>query len=208
VTNYAGAVFCLARRNGRKLWSRYFRRDFFRYESFYASPSTDGRRIFTVARSGTVYALDARDGDRIWTGRVGGYGYPTPAVAGGRVFVGGFDGALRAYSAASGRELWRRYVPGRIGSAAVVVGNLVFFSSLETTTYAARVTDGRIVWKIGLGKYSPGIATHRHYYFSLNGMLIAFRARNSPPEPVLTADGDDGAKAGKRAGSARKRSKP
>ena len=86
-----------------------------------------------------------------------------------------------------GRELWRRYVPGRILGAAVVVGNLVFFSTLETNTYAARVTDGRIVWKIGLGKYSPGIATERHYYFSLNGMLVAFRGRNSPPEPALTS---------------------
>jgi outer membrane protein assembly factor BamB len=99
------------------------------------------------------------------------------------VIVGGFDGALRAYNAATGRELWRRYVPGRILGGAVIVGNLVFFSTLETNTYAARVTDGRIVWKLGLGKYSPGIATDHHYYFSLNGMLVAFRGRNSPPEP-------------------------
>ena len=113
------------------------------------------------------------------------------------MIVGGFDGALRAYSAATGGELWRRYVAGRILGGAVIVGNLVFFSTLETNTYAARVDERQIVWKIGMGKYSPGIATDRHYYFSLNGMLVAFRGRNSPPEPV-TADGGDGAKAGKR----------
>ncbi len=152
--------------------------------------------------------MRARDGKRLWTGSVGGLGYTTPAVAAGRVFVGGFDGALRAYRSATGRELWRRYVPGRILGAAVVVGNLVFFSTLETNTYAARVADGKIVWRIGLGKYSPGIATDHHYYFSLNGMLVSYRGRNSPPEPKVTADGDGGAKAGKRGRRTRPRSKP
>ena len=57
ISTYAGSLFCLDRRNGRKLWSKYFNRGFFRNESFYASPSTDGQRIFLVSRSGTVYAV-------------------------------------------------------------------------------------------------------------------------------------------------------
>ena len=79
-----------------------------------------------------------------------------------------------------GTILWRRYVSGRILGSPVVVGNLVFFSTLETNTYAARVRDGKIVWHIGIGKYSPGIATAEHYYFSLNGILVAFRGANTP----------------------------
>ena len=56
----------------------------------------------------------------------------------------------------------------------------MFFSTLETETYAARTRDGKIVWRYGLGKYSPGIATERAYYFSLNGMLVAFRGKDGP----------------------------
>jgi outer membrane protein assembly factor BamB len=97
-------------------------------------------------------------------------------------------------------------VPGRILGAAVIVGNLVFFSTLETNTYAARVESGKVVWRIGMGKYSPGIATDHHYYFSLNGMLLSYRGRNSPPEPKITADGDGGAKAGKRGARKQRRS--
>ena len=55
----------------------------------------------------------------------------------------------------------------------VLVGDLVFFSTLETETYAARASDGKIVWHFPIGKYSPGIATERAYYFSLNGILVA-----------------------------------
>ncbi len=179
ITTYAGSVFCLRKTTGEKLWSTYVSRDSFRNESFYASPSTDGRRLYTVARSGKVVALDARDGDIVWTGRVGGLGYTTPAVADGKVFVGGFDGRLRAYQATTGRELWQTPVGGRILGAPVVIGDLVFVGTLAQRTYAARVSDGRIVWQLPMGKYSPVIATERTYFFSANGILVAFRGRNA-----------------------------
>jgi outer membrane protein assembly factor BamB len=70
--------------------------------------------------------------------------------------------------------MWRRRVGGRILGPPFVAGNLVFFSTLEKRTYAARISDGRIVWRVGMGKYSPGIATDRHYFFTLNGILIAY----------------------------------
>ncbi len=96
------------------------------------------------------------------------------------MLVGGFDGALHAYDADSGKLLWESEVGGRVLAPAVVVGDLVFFSTLETDTYAARLADGEIVWRIGMGKYSPGIATDRRYYFSLNGILIAFEGVDGP----------------------------
>jgi len=157
----------------------YVKRDAFRYESFYASPSTDGERLYTVSRSGKVVALDARTGDVDWTGRVGGYGYTTPAIANGRVFVGGYDGKLRAFHTTTGRELWQVQGDGPILGAPIVVGGLVFFSTLEKRTYAARAADGEIVWRLPLGRYSPGIVTERTYYFSLNGRVVAFRGRNA-----------------------------
>jgi eukaryotic-like serine/threonine-protein kinase len=110
---------------------------------------------------------------------VGGYGYTTPAVADGLVFVGGFDGKLRALRATSGNEVWQADTSGRILGAPFVVGGLVFFSTLEKRTYAARIRDGKIVWRLPMGKYSPGIATERTYYFSLNGRLIAVRGRDT-----------------------------
>ena len=42
ITTYAGSIFCLTARTGEEIWSTYVRRDAFRYESFYSSPSTDG----------------------------------------------------------------------------------------------------------------------------------------------------------------------
>ena len=178
--NYSGAIFCLDKDTGREIWTTYLRRDAFRRESFYASTSTDGERLYSVSRSGSVVALDVGNGDVAWTGQVGGLGYTTPAVADGRVFVGGFDGRLRALRARNGAELWSKWVGGRILGAPVVIGEHVFFSTLEKKTYALRVSDGRIAWQLPMGRYSPGIATERTYFFSLNGRLIAYRGRDAP----------------------------
>ena len=180
ITTYAGSIFCLRRSDGTKLWSTYVSRNSFQYESFYASASTDGRRLYTVARTGKVVALDATDGRIVWTQNTGALTYSTPAIADGRVFVGGFDGSLHAYDADTGALLWERYVGGRLLGPALVVGDLVFFSTLETETYAARVSNGEVVWHIGLGKYAPGIATAERYYMSLNGLLIAFEGTGRP----------------------------
>jgi len=203
ITTYAGSVFCLNRLNGHKLWDRYISRDFARDESFYASASTDGQRLFTISRSGKVLALRATNGQTLWTHDLNTTGYSTPAVAHGRVYVGDFNGLLHAYNAATGQEIWHRYVGGRILGPAVVVGKLVFFSTLEQKTYAARVSDGRVVWQVGMGKYSPGIATDQHYYFTLNGILVAYRGRYSPAEQKITTTA--GAGASRRATGATRR---
>ncbi|HEX7145293.1 MAG TPA: hypothetical protein VF225_08285, partial [Gaiellaceae bacterium] len=31
-----------------------------------------------------------------------------------------------------------------------------------------------------IGKYSPGIVTERHYFFTLNGIVMAWHGRRSP----------------------------
>ena len=180
ITTYAGSIFSLRTSDGHKIWSTYLKRDPVQYDSFYASASTDGRRLFTISRSGKIYALSAGTGRVIWTAHVGGYGYSTPAISQGRVFIGGFDGGLRAFRAADGKLLWRRDLRGRILGGSFVAGNLVFTSTLEEHTYAMRVSDGKILWQIPMGKYSPGIVTERHYFFTLNGIVMAWHARRSP----------------------------
>ena len=181
ITNYNGLIVCVRRGNGHRVWAVQVRRDYLRYESFYASPSSDGRRIFTVARTGKVVALSAASGRILWTYNLGALTYATPAVASGRVFVGNLAGSLSALRATTGALLWRVSVSGRILAHSLVVGNLVFFSTLEGDTYAARTSDGKIVWHMGMGKFSPGIATNRRYFFSLNGRLIAFQGRFTKP---------------------------
>jgi outer membrane protein assembly factor BamB len=174
ITTYAGAVGCFRRNTGEKVWLRYFKRDFVRYDSFYASASSDGRRLYTASRGGRVLALDAATGDTIWEVHTGGWTYGTPAVSGGRIFVADLDRTIRAFRAADGALLWSRPTGGRVLAPALVVGNLVFYSTLEGRTVALWAPTGVERWHHRSGAYAPGIATRGHYYLSLNGVLAAF----------------------------------
>ncbi|HZP73589.1 MAG TPA: PQQ-binding-like beta-propeller repeat protein [Gaiellaceae bacterium] len=175
ITTYSGGIFCLHAGNGRRIWSRFFGRNAFEGDSFYSSASTDGIRVFAASKSGLVVALSVADGHTIWSADMGGTVYGTPSVAHGLVNVADLSGHVRAFRAGTGAEVWSDNVSGRVLGPTLVVGGLVFFSTLEGRTYAAQTATGRIVWQFGAGKYSPGIATADHYYFSLNGLLVAFR---------------------------------
>ncbi|HSC74414.1 MAG TPA: PQQ-binding-like beta-propeller repeat protein [Gaiellaceae bacterium] len=180
ITTYAGSVWRLNRDDGHKIWSKYLSRDFVRYQSFYASASTDGKRLFTISRSGGVFALSTSNGDVVWRSSVNSWGYATPAVAHGRVFFGGFDGRVRALRASTGQVIWSRHLGGRFLGPAFVAGKYVFVSNLERNTYALRASDGKVMWHLDIGKYSPGIVTERHYFFTLNGIVQAWHGRKSP----------------------------
>ena len=180
ITTYAGSIVALRRTDGHKIWVHYFGRDLLRDESFYASASTDGKRLFTISRSGGIFAVSARDGHTLWHSTVSSWGYATPAVAHGRIFLGGFDGRVRALRASTGQVIWSRRLGGRFLGPAFVAGKYVFVSNLERQTYGLRASDGKVLWHLDIGKYSPGIVTERHYFFTLNGIVQAWQGRRSP----------------------------
>ena len=128
------------------------------------------------------------DGHVIWTDSVNSLGYSTPAVGTDRIFVGDFNGGLRAYRQTNGQLLWRAHVGGRILGPPVVVGDLVFFSTLETETYACPRLGREDRLALRAREVLAGIATDRTYYFSLNGMLVAFRGKDGP-RPARASSG-------------------
>ena len=74
------------------------------------------------------------------------------------------------------------------GELDAALQNFLGLASMDTQATRERGFDfskdyrllNEIVWHYGLGKYSPGIATERAYYISLNGMLVAFRGKDGP----------------------------
>jgi outer membrane protein assembly factor BamB len=179
ISTYAGSIFCLRRTNGSKLWSTYVKRNVVSYESFYSSPSTDGRRLYTIARSGKLVALDARSGRVAWTHQLPALGYATPAIAHGRLFLGTRAGGFYALDASSGRMMWSRSMGGAVAGSALVVGDLVFASTVGRTV-AMRVGTGETVWRFPAGHFVPGIATDKMFYLSMSGLLVAFKGEKTP----------------------------
>ena len=90
----------------------------------FSSVAVAGGRIFTmgdVDGAQMLIALDAADGKRLWTAKVGApwvdeMGGPrgTPTVDGDLVYALGTEGDLVAVEAATGKERWRKSLPARL----------------------------------------------------------------------------------------------
>ena len=183
VTTYAGSFVCLDRRTGEERWTTYLKRDVFRYESFYASPSLRRGHVSTsVSRSGRASLHSTpRTGHVVWRrrrrrARIHDAGGPRRDACSPAASTGASGHSAQRPARSSGA---RRPGAGLLG-APVVIGPYVFVSTFEKRTVALRVEDGSLAWRIPLGKYAPGIATERTYFLSLNGRLIATPGRDVP----------------------------
>ena len=75
-------------------------------EYFNLGPVLANGVIYSVSADGTVSAVDATTGRRLWNTSTALQLSTTPSVSGGRVYVGTLDGHLAAFSTANGKQLW------------------------------------------------------------------------------------------------------
>jgi outer membrane protein assembly factor BamB len=124
---------------------------------------TDGSRVYAATAYGTLVALDADSGAKVWEKKLSEPARGAPTVADGRIFVVSQANIVYALSATDGSELWNfRGVP-EIGSLlatsnpAVSAGVVVApFTSGELV--ALDVKSGQPVWGDALARASRNYA--------------------------------------------------
>jgi outer membrane protein assembly factor BamB len=141
--------------------------------SGYSTPSISGGRIFLMSNSGLadefVVALDAKDGKKIWSVRIGKVGNPdqkpafpearsTPTVDGAMLYALGSDGDLVCLETQTGKERWRKSLRGDFGG---IPGTWAYAESplldgdvlvcvpggKEATIVALNKRNGEAIWR-------------------------------------------------------------
>jgi outer membrane protein assembly factor BamB len=156
-----------------------------------------GDRVFTIGHDGnkrggkeTVYCLDAKTGDTLWSDTYDAQLLPrlheggpaaTPTVHGDRVFTLGKDGRLGAYLAETGESIWSRDVlvdsamekPAEWGFAGspLVVGDTLVVEAAHTIAY--NIADGEIVWKSD--RFKPAYATPTYFEHDGRALLVTLK---------------------------------
>jgi polyvinyl alcohol dehydrogenase (cytochrome) len=107
----SGEVYAQDVRDGKVIWKATLVEKLARGEITFGG-AADDQRVYFGTRSGAVWALDLKTGEKKWTTPVA----PIPqrqsgqtaalTVIPGIVFSGGQDGVLRAFAAADGRQVW------------------------------------------------------------------------------------------------------
>ncbi|HYA77790.1 MAG TPA: PQQ-binding-like beta-propeller repeat protein, partial [Verrucomicrobiae bacterium] len=72
----------------------------------YSSPAVVGGVVYVGSEDGSVYALNAANGEYIWKFTTGGSVDSCPAVVNGVVYIGSWDGSVYALDATNGAQLW------------------------------------------------------------------------------------------------------
>jgi outer membrane protein assembly factor BamB len=138
----------------------------------YSTPSVVGDRIYLFgsdASEESVIALNAKDGGKVWSAKLGKVGHPeqkpsypgarsTPTVDEKFLFALGSDGDLACLEIANGKEVWRKHLRtdfgGKYGEWAysespLVDGDKVIVTpgGTNATVLALNKKTGETVWK-------------------------------------------------------------
>ncbi len=142
-----------------------------------STPLVDGERVVFGCRDGSVYALSAVDGSRVWAYAAGsGFG-SSPALAGEAVVLGAYDGTIYGLARTTGEELWTVPTGGKIVASPVVGDDTVFLGSYDHHLYAVNPVDGTVRWKKDVGAVlwsSPALGEGVVVVGDLNGRVTAY----------------------------------
>ena len=85
--------------------------------------------------NGSVYALNARTGAKLWNYRTGAAVVSSPAVANGVVYIGSEDFNVYALNARTGAKLWS-YTSYYVNSSPAVANGMMYVGSTDDNVYA------------------------------------------------------------------------
>jgi outer membrane protein assembly factor BamB len=119
--------------------------------------AAENGRIYAATGFGTVVALDAQSGKKIWEKSLGVTIRASPTVSAGRVFVVASDGRAFCLSGTDGAELWvYRGLPERtsliFNPSPAVAGDIALLPFPSGELVAVRVTDGSPIWTESLAR--------------------------------------------------------
>src|SRR5207247_5098018 len=118
------------------------------------TPAIDQGTVYVVSENplAKLYAIDARDGAKLWSRKLSVDAYAGPAVSGGMVFVGTRSdllGDLFAVDASTGDIRWTR--PGPVPTVpAISRGRVYYTRNDDNTVRAVDATSGLDAWTTGL----------------------------------------------------------
>ncbi len=150
-----------------------------------------------------MYALNAHNGNVIWTYHAAGAVKASPTLANGVLYFGDYSGQVQAISEKTGRRFWRSGSEGALlgsgtfySTSAVAYGR-VFLGNTDGRVYAYDASTGSLDWAYQTGAYvysSPAVTNAPGrgptiYAGSYDGRFYALNARTGHVEWSYNAHG-------------------
>ncbi|MFA5940218.1 MAG: outer membrane protein assembly factor BamB [Sinimarinibacterium sp.] len=145
--------------------------------------------VYAADVDGRVYALDPKNGERIWQVETGVRVISGPTVSGNAVLVGTMEGEIIALKRADGTQYWRTTISSEALAPPVSDGTLVLARAGDGRVYGLSAVSGARVWIFdrgvpnltlrGLG--APVVAGSAAFVGMDNGRVAALRMLDGQP---------------------------
>lgn len=118
--------------------------------SLWATPSTDGERVYVASLDHHLHALDATTYDVVWPAiDLGGAAPGSPLVGpNGNIYVGSFASEVIKVDPASGKTALLTSTQGWVWGGPVSDGQNIYFGDLEGNLFAVDAASGSQLWSI------------------------------------------------------------
>ncbi|WP_187265961.1 outer membrane protein assembly factor BamB [Alkalisalibacterium limincola] len=150
------------------------------------APTLAGGRVYAADAGGSLFALDAQNGQDIWRNETGLRLSSSPGVGGSLVVASSLDGDVVAYDADGGGERWRARVSSEVVSMPAVGSGLVVVRSIDGRVFGFDAADGNRRWvferttpALALrGKSAPLLGQGLVYVGYEDGVVVALRMQD------------------------------
>ncbi len=153
-------------------------------------PAIADNRVYAADHGGTVVALHAGDGRRIWERDKRRMPFSGgPDVAGEWLAVGASNGQVLLLSTQDGRERWRTQLGSEVLSVPRIIGDLVVVHTIDNSIYGLDLADGGERWRFGYraptltlrGSSSPSAGPDGILVGVSNGRLVYLEPERGVP---------------------------
>jgi len=127
------------------------------FDFFLSSPVIDEKNqiVYFGSGDGNVYALNAKNGQTIWSCKTNGIIHTSPALSNGTIYIGSWDKYFYAIDSKNGKIKWKfrtkedtaMHLLEGIQSSATVADGIVYFGSRDGHFYALNAQSGQLIWK-------------------------------------------------------------
>jgi outer membrane protein assembly factor BamB len=142
--NNDGFLYAIDLTDGSLLWSLEIG------SHLWATPASDGEKLYLSSLDHNVYAIDIQDRQVDWKTGLGGSipGSPALSLDGKTLFIGSFAAKVFALDTQTGAIQWERDTQGWVWGGPVVSEQAVYVGDLDGLVYALDAATGNINWTV------------------------------------------------------------
>ena len=141
VTNTAGEVIALKKKNGKRDWT------FQTNGKIYSIPAVSSNVVVAASSDNYIYGISANKGKQLWKVKADKAVLGNPVIHDGVAYIGASDGHFRAINIKDGSLRWSfDEVKGFVVTRPLIYNNKIYFGCWGRELYCLDLATGKLVW--------------------------------------------------------------